>query len=452
MLKKEKSKDHSWKEVAVKLMHRLRLKSEEKHHATQNAFITKNVQKLKTSVQLLSKQLQMQRNTHFSSKIMSWANMTREELSTRKQRLRERSSSLHKRCEVMIKIADREEIKKMQKKIIEQILQRIADMSTSQQNLIIFLCKLNSKDIFLHAVSSDAWANLKKTQEWAKEIVNFTCISWWTFAMLTYEMRTTIDTSNQKKVIKKLIKNNARLHENLKILRIVWLKKVAKSEKTHSLLIVKIAIKAMINQLMNISMLNAYHECTCELFEKNCCITQCFKCQEFDHMIKFCRKNQRCIKCANKHHIEKCMTSLNKRRCTNCNKNHELWRCICLKWQQQMKQAFEIYRNRSFRYSEASKYNCTLLQFLNLSLSSSSADSDSMNSLSSMNYLNSMNSSKFMNSFSSMNSLSSTIVVLKTRSLVAHESTWQMIKVKKRCVDHFSCVSSNSDETSSEQS
>jgi len=32
----------------------------------------------------------------------------------------------------MIKIADREEIKKMQKKIIEQILQRIADVSTSQ--------------------------------------------------------------------------------------------------------------------------------------------------------------------------------------------------------------------------------------------------------------------------------------------------------------------------------
>ena len=58
--------------------------------------------------------------------------MTREELSTRKQRLKERSSSLRKKREVMIKIADREEIKKMQKKIIKQILQRIADVSMSQ--------------------------------------------------------------------------------------------------------------------------------------------------------------------------------------------------------------------------------------------------------------------------------------------------------------------------------
>ncbi len=80
-LEKEKNKDHSWKEVAVKLMHHLQLKSEEKHHMIQNAFIAKNVQKLKTSVQLLSKQLQMQKNTRFSSKIMLWANVTKEELS-----------------------------------------------------------------------------------------------------------------------------------------------------------------------------------------------------------------------------------------------------------------------------------------------------------------------------------------------------------------------------------
>jgi len=82
--------------------------------------------------------------------------MTREELSTRKQRLKERSSSLCKKHEIMIKIADREEIKKMQKKIIEQILQRIADVSTNQQDLIMSFCKLSSKDISLHAVSSDA--------------------------------------------------------------------------------------------------------------------------------------------------------------------------------------------------------------------------------------------------------------------------------------------------------
>jgi len=83
-LEKEKSKDHSWKEIALKLVRCLRLDSEEKHHANQNAFIAKNVQKLKTSVQLLNKQLHTQRNTRLSTKITSWANVTREEIATKK--------------------------------------------------------------------------------------------------------------------------------------------------------------------------------------------------------------------------------------------------------------------------------------------------------------------------------------------------------------------------------
>ncbi len=142
--------------------------------------------------------------------------------------------------------------------------------------------------------------------------------------MQTYKVHTTINMSNQKKIIERLIKDNAKLHEDLKVLRIVWFKKIADSKKTYSLLIMKIAIEAMTNQLMNISMLNSYQECACKLFEKNCYITQCFKYHEFNHMIKICRKNQRCKKCADKHYIKKCVMSLNKRHCVNCNENHEL--------------------------------------------------------------------------------------------------------------------------------
>ncbi len=431
-LEKEKSKDHSWKEIALKLIQRLRLDSEEKHHANQNAFITKNVQKLKTSVQLLNKQLHTQRNMRLSTKITSWANVTREEIATKKQRSKDDSSSLRKRWEVMIKIMNRREIKEVQKKSIEQILQKIAGMSTDQRNLIMSLRKLSSDDIFLHTVSSDAQANLKKTQTWAKEITSSACIACWTFAVLTHEVCTTIDMSNQEKIIERLIKDNARLHEDLKVLRIVWLKKIADSEKIHLSLIVEIAIKAMMNRLMNISMLNLYQECACKLFEKNCHITQCFRCHEFDHMIKICKKNQRCEKCADKHHIEKCVMSSNKRCCVNCNENHKLWRCICLKWQQQIKQAFEIYRNRSFRYSEMSKYNCTLFSLF-------------------LNFLDSMNFSNSTNSFDSTNFSSSATVMLKTCSWITDESAWQIVKIKKRWVNLFSCVSSDSNETTSEQ-
>jgi len=42
-LKKEESKDYSWKEIILKLIQHLQLNLEEKHHANQNAFIMKNV-------------------------------------------------------------------------------------------------------------------------------------------------------------------------------------------------------------------------------------------------------------------------------------------------------------------------------------------------------------------------------------------------------------------------
>ncbi len=38
---------------------------------------------------------------------------------------------------------------------------------------------------------------------------------------LVVDLRTTIDMSNQKKVIERLIKDNVKLHEDLKVLRIV---------------------------------------------------------------------------------------------------------------------------------------------------------------------------------------------------------------------------------------
>ena len=131
----------------------------------------------------------------------------------------------------------RKEIKKIQKKTIEQILQKITNVLTAQWNLIMLFCKLESEDIILHAVSSKTWTNLKKTQTWAKEIINSTRIVCQIFAVLTHEICIIIDTSNQEIIIKKLMKNNAKLHEDLKILRIVWLKKVIESEKIHSLLI-----------------------------------------------------------------------------------------------------------------------------------------------------------------------------------------------------------------------
>ncbi len=245
-LEKEKSKDHSWKEVILELIQHLRNVSERKIES-QDVFITKNVQKLKTFIQLLNKQLQMQENTRFTFKTLSWVDVTREEAITRKQRFRNDLSSLCKKHEILMKTVKRKEVKKIQKRSINQIFQEIASMSTTQQDLIMSLRKLESKDIALHMMSLKARAALEKSQTWMKRIASSAHVVHWSFAILTYDVCITLNTSNQKTIIKRLMKNNARLHKDLKMLKIAWFKKIVESEKIHLLLIVKIMIKMMMN-------------------------------------------------------------------------------------------------------------------------------------------------------------------------------------------------------------
>jgi len=85
-------------------------------------------------------------------------------VTTEKQQLRDDLSSLCKKREILMKIRERKEMKEIQKRSIDQIFQEIANVSTTQRNLIVSLCKLESKDIALHAVSSKAQAALEKIQ------------------------------------------------------------------------------------------------------------------------------------------------------------------------------------------------------------------------------------------------------------------------------------------------
>ncbi len=155
----------------------------------------------------------------------------------------------------------------------------------------------------------------------------------------------------------------------------------------------------MMNQLLNVSILNSYQECSCKLFEKNCCITQCYKCFDFDYMTIFCKNEERCFKCADKHHIKKCIVLMNKRWCMNCNDSYELWRCSCFRWKLQIKQSEEIFQNKLIKYSEVLKDNHSFSSF-------------SLNFLSSINVVSSMNSSSSMN------------ILTTTSSRDIDESTW----------------------------
>ena len=45
-------------------------------------------------------------------------------------------------------------------------------------------------------------------------------------------------------------------------------------------------------------------------------VYQCFKCQEFNHSVKHCDKNQVCAKCGGNHKLVECTANVEK--CVNC--------------------------------------------------------------------------------------------------------------------------------------
>jgi hypothetical protein len=120
------------------------------------------------------------------------------------------------------------------------------------------------------------------------------------------------------------------MHSNLKIARVIWSKraKIISSKKYFSL-IIKVYSAATINRLMKEELLNEYSHRTCEYFDKNCRLKQCFNCQRYDHIEKSCKYERRCAACASSHNDSTYTMSIERRRCVNCDENHSVWSFQC---------------------------------------------------------------------------------------------------------------------------
>ncbi len=85
----------------------------------------------------------------------------------------------------------------------------------------------------------------------------------------------------------------------------------------------------MTNHLIQKELLDEYSHRTCEYFDKNCKLKQCFNNQRYEHINKSCKYNRRCATCANSHNESICNTSIEKRKCVNCERNHFVWSFQC---------------------------------------------------------------------------------------------------------------------------
>ncbi len=83
------------------------------------------------------------------------------------------------------------------------------------------------------------------------------------------------------------------------------------------------------NRLIQVELFDEYSHRTCEYFDKDCRLKQCFNCQRYEHINKSCKYNRRCVVCANFHSESICNTSIERRKYVNCEENHFVWSFQC---------------------------------------------------------------------------------------------------------------------------
>ncbi len=101
----------------------------------------------------------------------------------------------------------------------------------------------------------------------------------------------------------------------------------------------------------------------CELYHKDCCLTQCFKCQKYEHITQICHQNQKYDLCATSEHDDHSYVfwnKLNRHCCMNYKESHLAWFFKCKTRQKQIEKVWLIYLIKSCRYAEASTISVEL--------------------------------------------------------------------------------------------
>jgi hypothetical protein len=145
---------------------------------------------------------------------------------------------------------------------------------------VLIIKRLFNENIKILTRLTKTKQKLKRNKTLFKNIASTTFLSRRIFEIMIHEIRMTlINTQNQQTAIKHIVRQNALMLSNLKITRVIWSKraKIISSKKYFSL-IIKIYNAATINRLIKKKLLNEYSHRTCEYFDKNCRLKQCFNC------------------------------------------------------------------------------------------------------------------------------------------------------------------------------
>jgi hypothetical protein len=128
------------------------------------------------------------------------------------------------------------------------------------------------------------------------------------YAVMVHGVRKTdVDTvTDIKATIRTIQAENRPLHGFLDLHRVAWPRQAREIEKTHGSLIMEVATSAQANRMIKEGVSIGAEIKICELFARECRLSQCFNCHQYGHIAPKCRGATRCGHCARDHPTRDC--------------------------------------------------------------------------------------------------------------------------------------------------
>ena len=164
-----------------------------------------------------------------------------------------------------------------------------------------------------------------------------------------------VDPARREEAIKGIIAQNPKLQGRVEIVRLSWAKKTIKLGKRIAPLHIGVATPEQANMLIEQGLLLDSELHDCEVFWGDCQVVQCFHCQSYKYIAKYCRNAVRCGFCAAIGHASKdCANQGNPdmHRCAVCKggKKHTAWARECPVRKERVAEAQRAYLTRPTRF------------------------------------------------------------------------------------------------------
>ena len=100
----------------------------------------------------------------------------------------------------------------------------------------------------------------------------------------------------------------------------------------------------------------------CDRFIKEARVTQCVRCQEFGHIVRFCKNTTRCGRCSGDHATRECLKPETARKCALCKGNYAAWSDTC-RYRIQARERADLALRTTLTLYEGSETSCEQFRF-----------------------------------------------------------------------------------------